>query len=1009
MASERLSARNDFASGGSGVLQSMLRVTVTTCAALVLACSYTYAQAPSISSISPNPMGIGQSVTISGTNFGSSGSVTFSGVSASTTSWTSTSIIATVPVGIANGNVIVTTGGNSSNSFPFTLNNGPVNYIYDDLGRLVGVIDVYGNAAEYSYDAVGNILSISRFNSNQVSIIQFTPESAPVGTLVTINGTGFSSTANQNTVTFNGSAATVSSATTTQLQATVPAGASTGPIAVTSPNGMATSSKSFTVTATNGTPTITSFSPANGLANTAVNIVGTNFDTTLANDRLRLNTSQAAVSSVTSTTIAATVPASTASGRFTLLTPAGTAVSSQDFYIPFGTHVPGDIGFTARIASGGNQQLTLAAHQIALLLFDGVQGQTVNVSDSSSSFSTCTLYLIAPDNSTVTSMNCAGNDSFTTVLSKTGTFTIGIDPGSSSGTITASLTADFMAQLMMPTPGNTGTATRSPGSGNLAVGQSAILTFDAGAGQKVSFNVLNSTIGTAYYSCNLKVYDQSKVNMLTSGYCGTGNTGYVDAVTLPTTETYFVDIIPVGTATGSVSVSLNNDADVTTPAITIDGASGQWSTTVSGQDVRLNFTPNSSQPRVAVYATDLSSTGQATVKLVNPSGSTQASMTITPGSQTFFMDTQPVAANQQYQLWVQHYLTYTEKQTLQIISVPNDFTGTLTVPSAGATGTAVRVPTTGTLAVGQNASLTFSATSGQKLSFNLSSSTIGTSYTACSLTVTGPSPSTTQITNGYCGTGNSGFVDAVTIPSTGTYTININPQGTATGSISVSINNDQDVTTPTISIDGGAVATGSTAPGQDVRLSFTPNSSQPRIFVQATGVTNPSATLNLWNGTSTQAHTSISNSPSGQTFYIDTQSVTANQQYQLWVQHYLANYGNETLQITTVPADLSQTVSVGGAAYQFSTVAGQNANIGFTISSSESVTVHWTTGTYPSSLSCYMRVTGPSPSTNQVGFGYCNTATGTLSLGTLSAGTYNILVDPQAQSAGGMSLNVTSP
>lgn len=35
-------------------------------------------------------------------------------------------------------------------------------YIYDDLGRLSQVIDGSGNVATYNYDAVGNLLSITR-------------------------------------------------------------------------------------------------------------------------------------------------------------------------------------------------------------------------------------------------------------------------------------------------------------------------------------------------------------------------------------------------------------------------------------------------------------------------------------------------------------------------------------------------------------------------------------------------------------------------------------------------------------------------------------------------------------------------------------------------------------------------------------------------------------------------------------------------------------------------------
>jgi hypothetical protein len=277
------------------------------------------------------------------------------------------------------------------------------------------------------------------------------------------------------------------------------------------------------------------------------------------------------------------------------------------------------------------------------------------------------------------------------------------------------------------------------------------------------------------------------------------------------------------------------------------------------------------------------------------------------------------------------------------------------------------------------------------------------------LTVIGPSPSTAQVQFGLCGTGSGGYIDTVSLAA-GTYTVLIDPQGTATGNVSISINNDQDVTTPTITI-GGTVTAKTTVAGQDVRLSFTPTSSQPRIAVTATAPTgyNPALTLNLWNGTATQASISINNSAVGRVYFLDTQPVNANQQYQLWLQHSGTNFGGETLKLTNVPADISHTVTVGGSVYTPTTVAGQNANIKFAISSSESVTVHWTGGTYPSTLNCYMTVTGPIPSTTEVGFGLCNALTGTVSLGTISSGTYNIFIDPQAQSAGGIGLTVTTP
>jgi YD repeat-containing protein len=97
-----------------------------------------------------------------------------------------------------------------------------IKYVYDELGRLIAVTDPAGDTVRYTYDAGGNILSISRQSSSTLSLITFTPGTGPVGTSVTIYGTGFSTTPSQNTVTFNGVTATVSASTATQITTTVP-------------------------------------------------------------------------------------------------------------------------------------------------------------------------------------------------------------------------------------------------------------------------------------------------------------------------------------------------------------------------------------------------------------------------------------------------------------------------------------------------------------------------------------------------------------------------------------------------------------------------------------------------------------------------------------------------------------------------------------------------------------------------------------------------------------------
>ena len=173
-------------------------------------------------------------------------------------------------------------------------------YIYDELGRVVGVVDAAGNAATYNYDAAGNLLSITRQTPSQVTIIDFTPNGGPVGTAVTISGTGFGAIPSQNTVKFNGVAATVTTATANTLTTAVPSGATTGKISVTSPNGSATTAASFTVTGSE-VPTITGFTPTLGGAGTLVTISGANFDAVSPNNKVLFNSALAVVTTASTT------------------------------------------------------------------------------------------------------------------------------------------------------------------------------------------------------------------------------------------------------------------------------------------------------------------------------------------------------------------------------------------------------------------------------------------------------------------------------------------------------------------------------------------------------------------------------------------------------------------------------------------------------------------------------------------------------------------------------------
>lgn len=82
--------------------------------------------------------------------------------------------------------------------------------------------------------------------ANPPAVTSFTPTTGPAGTSVTITGTGFTGATS---VKFNTSVATTYTVgSATSITATVPAGATTGPISVTTSGGTGTSATAFTVT-----------------------------------------------------------------------------------------------------------------------------------------------------------------------------------------------------------------------------------------------------------------------------------------------------------------------------------------------------------------------------------------------------------------------------------------------------------------------------------------------------------------------------------------------------------------------------------------------------------------------------------------------------------------------------------------------------------------------------------------------------------------------------------------
>ena len=154
-----------------------------------------------------------------------------------------------------------------------------------------------------------------------VNLVSTTGE---VGASIKVLGEGLTGTT---AVSFNGTPATFKVWADTYLAATVPSGATTGPVTVTTPTGVLTSNHGFRVH-----PVILAVTPASGAAGTPVVIAGTSFtQTTKVAFGGGATTASFTVDS--DTQITATVPAGAPTGYIVLTTAGGKSRSPDTFTV----------------------------------------------------------------------------------------------------------------------------------------------------------------------------------------------------------------------------------------------------------------------------------------------------------------------------------------------------------------------------------------------------------------------------------------------------------------------------------------------------------------------------------------------------------------------------------------------------------------------------------------------------------------------------------------------------
>jgi hypothetical protein len=323
---------------------------------------------PTITSFSPTGGPVGTVVTVTGTGFLGASSVKFNGtVATAFTVSSGTQITATVPTGATTGKISVTTGGGTATSTAdFTVTNGTAPTItsftptFGPAGTRVtitgtnftGATDVkigtkfdpafkvdsgtqitatVQNGAQNGPVIVtspsGTGTSSTNFTVGTAPIPQitsFTPTSGPVGTKVTLTGTGFTGATS---VAFNGVVDTTFKVVSdTQITATVPSTATTGKIAVTGPGGTGTSKTDFVVTS----PFISGLAPKIGPWGTQVVISGGNLTGATS---VKFNGTTATFSVNSGTQITATVPNGATTGPISVTSSNGTGTSANTFTI----------------------------------------------------------------------------------------------------------------------------------------------------------------------------------------------------------------------------------------------------------------------------------------------------------------------------------------------------------------------------------------------------------------------------------------------------------------------------------------------------------------------------------------------------------------------------------------------------------------------------------------------------------------------------------------------------
>jgi hypothetical protein len=298
-----------------------------------------------------------------------------------------------------------------------------------------------------------------------------------------------------------------------------------------------------------------------------------------------------------------------------------------------------------------------------------------------------------------------------------------------------------------------------------APGSTDRLHFNGTAGQQVLIELSHSTLPN---QCGIAELDAPNGNDL-GGACAVSGGGSFDPIVLPSTGQYTVVIEPKNGATGSLEVQLVTDANQT-GTITPDGPAVTATIAQPGATASFTFQSAAGQ-QIFVDLTGSTLAEQCgIVSLIAPNGNDVASACVV--SSAGYLDGTMLTAPGTYTIQVAPKGTTTGKMSIRLITDVNQ-TGTITPGGSPVTATVTQP--------GATSSFTFQGTAGQKVSVTISGSTIGDQCDLVALR----GPDGTKVASDDCVINGVGTIASTALPTTGTYTLVVDPEGTDTGHLTL--------------------------------------------------------------------------------------------------------------------------------------------------------------------------------------------------------------------------------